>query len=84
VALENRSLYEVLAEHYGVNPTEAEETFWASSLSREDAALLQMKPGACCFRVERITHDETGPFEIVTSIMRGDRYRIHLGLRALR
>jgi GntR family transcriptional regulator len=84
VALENRSLYEVLAQHYGVNPTEAEETFWASSLSKEDAALLQMKPGACCFLVERITHDEMGPFEIVTSVMRGDRYRIHLGLRALR
>jgi GntR family transcriptional regulator len=84
MALENRSLYEVLATHYGVRPTEAEETFWASSLSGEDAVLLQMKRGACCFLVERITHDETGPFEVVTSIMRGDRYRIHLGLRALR
>ncbi|HEX6509765.1 MAG TPA: GntR family transcriptional regulator [Chloroflexota bacterium] len=82
VELETRSLYEVLGEQYGVIPTEADETFWVAPTGKENAELLQVKPGACCFRVERITHDDTGPFEVVTSIMRGDRYRIHLGLRA--
>jgi GntR family transcriptional regulator len=80
--LNDTSLYEYLREHYGLYPREAEETFWVTPAGREDATLLLIRPGVCCFRVERITHDESGPFEFVTSIMRGDRYRIHLALRA--
>jgi GntR family transcriptional regulator len=81
--LGNGSLYRYLNDYSGVTPTEAVETFWVTSANREDAVLLHVKPGACCFLVERTTYDELGPFEFVTSIMRGDRYRIRLGLRAL-
>jgi GntR family transcriptional regulator len=81
--LSDRSLYGYISEYYGVTPTEAEETFWVIPAAREDAALLHVKAGACCFKVERTTYDESGPFEFVTSVMRGDRYRIRLGLRAL-
>jgi len=81
--LTDTSLYDYLREHHGIYPREAEETFYVTSASREDAELLNIRAGVCCFRVERITHDESGAFEFVTSIMRGDRYRIHLALRAL-
>jgi len=81
--LSDTSLYDYLRDYYGLYPREAEEAFWVTRASREDAALLNIRSGVCCFGVERITHDESGPFEFVTSIMRGDRYRIHLALRAL-
>ena len=46
-----------------------------------DARLLQAASGSCGFRVERLTFDQSGAFEFVTSIMRGDRYRVRIGLR---
>ncbi len=80
--LSGRSLYATLAEQYGTVPVEAEETFEVAPIRGEDARLLEVRSGACGFRVERLTLDLHGAFEFVTSIMRGDRYRIRLGLRA--
>jgi GntR family transcriptional regulator len=80
--LSGRSLYATLAEQYGTTPVEAEETFEVVSIRGEDARLLEVRPGACGFHVERLTFDSSGVFELANSIMRGDRYRIRLGLRA--
>ncbi len=80
--LAHRSLYEYLRETYGVVPREAEEMFRVGSIEGEDARLLNVRPGACGFLVERCTFDEHGPVEFVASVMRGDRYRVHLGLRS--
>jgi GntR family transcriptional regulator len=82
-SLGDRSLYDYLRQTYGLHPLEAEETFQVTAAHKQEAALLNCRVGFCCFEVERITHDESGPFEFVTSIMRGDRYRVHLALRAL-
>jgi GntR family transcriptional regulator len=82
IDLGGRSLYATLAEQYGTAPVEAEETFEVVPIRGDDARLLDVRPGACGFLVERLTFDMHGPFEFVTSIMRGDRYRIRLGLRA--
>ena len=79
--LTDSSLYAFLEEQYGVVPTEAEETFDVVAIDAADARVLGVKPGVCGFRVQRLTFDLTGPFEFVTSIMRGDRYQIRLGLR---
>jgi len=79
--LDEVSLYQYLREHYWLQPTEAEEIFEVGPASKEVAHLLECRTGFCCFLVERITYDEDGPFEYVTSVMRGDRYRIQLGLR---
>jgi GntR family transcriptional regulator len=75
------SLYATLADRYGVVPVEAEETFEVAPVRAADARLLQTTAGACGFRVERLTFDQHGAFEFVTSIMRGDRYRVRIGLR---
>lgn len=80
--LNDRSLYAHLRAVYGVTPTEAEETFRVGQSDRNQAMLLQAAPGACAFLVDRLTFDEEGPFEYTESIMRGDRYRVHLGLRS--
>ena len=77
--LEGVSLYQYLRDSYWLQPKEAEETFEVGPASKEVARLLDCRTGFCCFLVERITYDEDGPFEYVTSVMRGDRYRIQLG-----
>lgn len=81
--LAHRSLYAHLREAYQVSPTEADEMFRVCAIEGEDARLLQVLPGACGFLVERLTFDDRGPFEYVVSVMRGDRYRVHLGLRTV-
>jgi GntR family transcriptional regulator len=75
------SLYGMLADRYGVVLAEAEETFEVAPIRAGDARLLQVAAGSCGFHVERLTFDERGAFEYVTSIMRGDRYRVRIGLR---
>lgn len=79
--LNDQSLYAVLRDHYGVTPAEAIETFRISYVPESDAALLHVEPGSCAFAVERLTSDAHQPFELVRSLMRGDRYRVRLVLR---
>lgn len=81
IDLGSGSLYAALADRYGVVPVEAEETFEVAPIRAADARLLQAASGSCGFRVERLTFDQSGAFEFVTSIMRGDRYRVRIGLR---
>lgn len=81
LTLDDRSLYAVLREHYGVAPGEAIETFRITHVPDQDAALLEVEPGNCAFAVERLTSDAHEPFEFVQSLMRGDRYRVRLVLR---
>jgi GntR family transcriptional regulator len=81
----NQSLYAYLQQRYGVVVAEAEEIFTITSISGADAKLLTIADGTCGFHVERLTFDDNKePFEFVTSLMRGDRYRIQLFLRAPR
>lgn len=81
IDLGSGSLYAALADRYGVVPVEAEETFEVAPIRAADARLLHAASGSCGFRVERLTFDQSGAFEFVTSIMRGDRYRVRIGLR---
>jgi GntR family transcriptional regulator len=77
------SLYGHLSRAYGFVPAEAEEIFEVGPIRRRDADLLEVRPGTCGFLVQRLTYDIDGrPAEYVTAVMRGDRYRIHIGLRS--
>lgn len=78
--LADRSLYATLAEFFDVHATEAEETFEVGPILGNDAHLLGVRPGACGFRVERLTFDVLGPFELALSLLRGDRYSLRIGL----
>jgi GntR family transcriptional regulator len=83
--LTNQSLYAYLQQRYGVVVAEAEEIFTITSIAGADAQLLMIADGTCGFHVERLTFDDhQEPFEFVTSLMRSDRYRIQLFLRAPR
>lgn len=79
--LRGKSLYSVLQMNYGVTPFEARETFTVGLVSPEEATLLKVPAGSPAFYVERITYDTRMPFEYVTSVMRGDRYRVTVAIR---
>jgi GntR family transcriptional regulator len=76
------SLYRLLADTYGVLPTNAFESYQAISLDSEEARLLEAEPGLPAFRVTRTTSDQHGrTIEFASSVLRGDRYEVHLNLR---
>jgi GntR family transcriptional regulator len=79
--LEAGSLYETLRTRFGIRPSEAIETFTVGGISEKDAKLLKVASSTPAFFVERVTSDNRGPFEHVSSVMRGDRYRIRLAIR---
>lgn len=81
ISFTNASLYDVLGSRYGLHPARAKETHVAVLVSADDAALLRTSPGSPGFAAERIAYVSDGsPIEYVTSIMRGDRYKIVLDL----
>jgi GntR family transcriptional regulator len=79
---ETPSLYQLLRERYGIRPVEATELYRVGAADEREADLLQVAAGSPVFIVERITVDDAGPFELVVSTMRGDRYEIRSTLRA--
>jgi GntR family transcriptional regulator len=75
--LQNRSLYEFLAEHYNLVPIRAKEQWTAILCPAEEARLLQIRMNNPVFHVYRLTffNDQT-PYEYVESFIRGDRYTL--------
>jgi GntR family transcriptional regulator len=75
------SLYDVLETKYSLVPNTAEETHTAILLDVREAKLLKVPPGSPALAAERITYlANKQPFEMVHSLMRGDRYKIILQL----
>lgn len=80
---ERASLYEILSLRYGILPARAREIYSAVSLTSAQARLLGQSRGAAALAVTRTTWDREGkPFELVHSLMRGDRYQVVLDLFA--
>nr|PZN38214.1 MAG: phosphonate metabolism transcriptional regulator PhnF [Bacillota bacterium] len=70
------SLYQLLAERYGVVLARATQTLEAVSATGREARLLGVREGAPLLLMERITRDREGrAVEYVRSLYRGDRYR---------
>ncbi len=82
VDLTDMTLYGLLRDRYGLVPTEAEEVFRVGAVGAADARLLEVPARTCCFLVERVTLVGDRPFELVASVMRGDRYQVRLGLKS--
>jgi GntR family transcriptional regulator len=78
---ESASLYEILETKYGLVASRAQETHTAILLESREAKLLKAKLGAPALAAERVTYlADRRPFEMVHSVMRGDRYKIILDL----
>lgn len=74
------SLYQLLAEEYGLVIDSAEQTLWAETASGEVARLLQVAESTPLLVFERVSRAGDLPVEHVVSRYRGDRYQIHMSL----
>ena len=71
------SLYEALAERYGINMIVADEVAEAGLSDSETARLLRIAKDSPVFLFTRISYVQSGqPIEHVKSTYRGDRYKI--------
>jgi GntR family transcriptional regulator len=70
-----------MRREYEVKPAVATETYRASKVTVDEAALLEVAPDSAALRAERVMSDSTGRrVELVESVMRGDRYTLSLRL----
>ncbi len=80
--LDDRSLYGLLRERYGVTFGEARQRASAVALSAEEARLLETDQGAPAFLFRRVTRRHTGRvIEWARSLYRGDMYEIDMHQR---
>jgi GntR family transcriptional regulator len=80
VALTDRSLYQVLADQFGVVLEHGEQTIEATIADPADASVLGLRPGSAVLRLERRSFAGGRPVEFTESVYRGDRYQLHVGL----
>ena len=79
---EDRSLYELLRQRYGVMPARANQQWQAVGCSAIDARLLRVKEASPVLSITRTTFDQNGrPFEHVECFFRGDKYVYYAELR---
>jgi GntR family transcriptional regulator len=71
------SVYELIEEHFGVRPAEATERIEVVLASADEAAILDIEPGAPLMAITRTTTDSEGePMEFSRDLFRADRTRI--------
>ena len=71
------SLYQELAERYGIRMEVTDEVVEVGKATAEEAPLLGIEPGSPVFLLTRLSYSESGePVEYVRSTYRGDRYKI--------
>ncbi len=76
------SLYQLIQDSYGAVPTTAVDSYEPTRVDPATAALLNVRPGALAFSVERVTRDQRGrQIEYTVSVLRGDRHRVVVELR---
>lgn len=80
--LENRSLYEHLRRHFGVQPSGADRWISAVIPPRDDAELLELSPGQPVLSIDSVAWDADGtPFERYSALHRSDESRFYVGIR---
>jgi GntR family transcriptional regulator len=78
--LTDRSLYQVLADSYGVRPATGQRAIGAMALSQEDARYLGAAEGEPALRVEGATRSAEGVlFEYSVAVSPGNRFRFDIG-----
>lgn len=80
--LAETSLYEILRNAFGVEPTRGSRTIEATRADRRVAGLLDVRSGSPLLRLTAVNVDQTGePFEHFTAWYRADRtsFRIDIG-----
>jgi GntR family transcriptional regulator len=71
------SVYELIEEHFGTSPAEATERIEVILASADEAAILDIEPGAPLLAITRTATDANGdPIEFSRDLFRADRTRI--------
>jgi GntR family transcriptional regulator len=71
------SLYQKLADQYGIQLMVTNEVVEVGKASSEEARLMKIAPSSPVFLFTRLSFLENGkPVEFVKSVYRGDRYKI--------
>lgn len=80
--LSQASIYDIVEERARARVIKAEEYLEPVVLGAFEAELLECAEGLPAFRIERLTYmEEERPFELRTSVIRGDRFRFFTELR---
>lgn len=79
--LEEKPLYSILINEYGVSFSKAEEIFRSTLINKEEAKKLNYFKGGPAILLERITYDSKDRLiEYTKSIARGDKFKYHVVL----
>ena len=78
--LADRSLYDVLEHAYGIVFDAGEQTIEAAIAEHPDAKVLDIPRGSAVLRMEQRSSANGVCAEVVESIYRADRYRLHTAL----
>jgi GntR family transcriptional regulator len=74
--LENGSFYALLRNRYGIEIVGGQQTIEPTVTNEEESAALGVPLHSPAFLFERVTRSESEIVEFVSSIYRGDRYRL--------
>lgn len=80
--LHGRSLYETLAERFGLRLDRGEQTIEAGTADPSQASLLDLPPNTAVLLLQRHTYAGDLLVEYVVSTYRADRYRLRAALEA--
>ncbi len=75
------SLYHIMDSRFHCRPDRAQEYFFATLVSREDANELQVSPSSPALRVLRISYSSGCPVEYNWRIYRGEKYNYRVDLQ---
>lgn len=78
--LNEKALYEIMRDNYGVVPTSAEESFGATLIGGKESVYFGMKKGNPAISLERWAYSEERHIEYTTSIVRGDKFTFFVKL----
>lgn len=77
--LNNAAIYDLLENELGIKLWEAEQVITVAMATAEEAAMLQVEPGACLFLTERFIIDATGRgIEYEHTVYRSDLYAFRI------
>lgn len=79
----NESLYKILGTNYDLEFSKASESYEAINIPSDSASLLSCPTNTAGFKIQRISYLKNEvPFELTSSITRGDRTVFHVNMKA--
>jgi GntR family transcriptional regulator len=78
INLNEKSLYHVLDEQYGLKPSDSHKTLELTFASSWEAEQLDSKPRSPLFLMRATVFADSTPLEYMKSLMRGDKFRFQI------